>query len=48
MVIFSLIMWWAYPAGEYKMLSRGGGKRTNPLYAFWQAMWYWDFVQDVS
>lgn len=48
MVIFSLVMWWAYPAGEYKALTKvAGGKWTNPLYAYWQAGWYWDFFQDA-
>lgn len=33
--------------GAHMALSKCSAKRTNPLHAFWQAAWYWDFFQDV-
>ena len=47
MVVFSALMWWAYPAREYKAISHEMNKWTNPCWGFWQAINYADFVREV-
>lgn len=49
MVIFSLIMLWAYPASEYRALTvEQEEKPTNPLKAFGEALNYTDFLREVG
>jgi hypothetical protein len=46
MVLFSLMMMWAFPWKEYKDLHEPGSKLMNPLPAYWQAINYWDFIKE--
>ena len=48
MIIFALLMMWAYPVAEYQNLTGEKDQRTNPFRAFLDALNFWDFVKDVS
>jgi hypothetical protein len=45
MVFFSSLMWWAYPAGEYKL-------EGAPVTSIWRPLWdsinYYDFYREIK
>ncbi|CAD6571122.1 MAG: hypothetical protein CYPHOPRED_004307 [Cyphobasidiales sp. Tagirdzhanova-0007] len=47
MILFALLMAWAYPSREYHGLKDQKEKRTNPLRAMLNALNFWDFVEDI-